>query len=1098
MIRRPAFLAAAALAAGLASLAPAPPARAAVPAMPRTPAPSPDGSRIAFSWQGDLWIVPSEGGAARRITAHPGYDFAPVWFPDGKRIAFASDRGGSDDVWLVDLAGGEPHRLTWHEAADVPRGVLGDDVLFTSRRHEAWDRKPALYRVPAAGGTERLAAKVLALEAAPSPDGERLLLVRGGTPADRRHYRGAANRELWILTLSSGALERLTTTAWDEDGPGWAGDGAIVFRSDGGDADRNLFRMDLATKAVTPLTRHRGSDVRNPRVSADGKLVAYELWDALWVVPTDGSAPPRKLELDVPADALQPATERATLKADADEVAVSPDGTQVALVVKGDVFVVARRAKELAGVSEPPTVRVTATPGREKDLAWSPDGRTLAYSSERSGNWDVWAASADGGTEAKLCKALRVKETRLTSSPEDEHGPLFSPDGKSLLYRKGPGGLVVAAADGSKPRVLFEHWGETQAAWSPDGRWLAFSREDQWHNPEVFLVPAVGGTPVNVSQHPSDDVHPVFSPDGRWLYWLSKRHGGTLGVWRAAISRADHERTLEEWVQLYEEEKGKKAKKADETADGSSDRTADRDREQAGKAKPVVLPITVDLDLIHERARLLKGLPGEVSEVAVAPDGQTIALVGELEGEKELYAVRWDGKELKRLTTGDVKPGQVAFSRDGKTLFYRSGKGTVGSVTVADAKAGDPVPFTARFDADSRAVRSEVFDEAWRELDRGFYDPAFHSVDWKAVHDRYRPLALAASCRRDFDDVVNLMLGELNSSHMGFRPPVPPPPSRTQTGALGVELEPAEGGKGVRVTEVLPDTPAARTDVALAKGDVILAVGGRGDRPDDQCLRAARGDGGGANPAQGPDGGGSGEGPRRHAGQARRLAAGAVPAVGQGAARARREALGGQARLRPHPGDERPVARGVRAGPLRRGERQGGTPDRRPQQRRRLDDRLPDGHPEREAPRLDRPARGRPDDQGLPAGPAPPPRLDPPGSHALRRGELLERRDLLLGFSDARAGKADRPADVRGRDLHGRRAARRRLDGSPPGARLVRGRLGDEHGAQRRAAGLRGGAAAGRGSLGDLRLAAGQGGHGPPRRAAEGPGAAPVVRPEGG
>lgn len=807
------------------------------PVMPRTPVPSPDASTIAFSWQGDLWLVPAAGGTARRLTAHPAYDHHPVWYADGKRIAFASDREGADDVFVLDLAGGEPRRLTAHEAADVPRGLLGEDVLFTSRRHEAWDRKLALYRVPSAGGTERLAASVLALEAAVSPDGKRLALVRGGTPAERRHYRGAANRDLFLLDLATGKTEQLTKTPYDEDGVAWAGPGALVYRSDAGGADRQLFRLDLATGTSTQLTKHAGVDVRSPAVSADGKLAAFELWDAAWTVPVDGSAPAKKLAIDVPGDSVESATEKSSLKADAEEAVVSPDGTQVALVVKGDIFVVARRSKELVAVAEPPTVRVTATPARELDLAWSPDGKTLAFASDRGGTWQLYTVSPAGRSDGKFFRAVRFDEKRLTDGKDDAREPRFSPDGRRIAFVAGRGGLSTVNADGSGRKDLFAHWGRTELAWSPDGKWLAFSREDRLHNPDVFLMPSEGGRETNVSQHPQEDVKPVFSPDGRRLYWLSRRHERGLDVWSVALSRADHERTTEEWIQLYEEEKPGKAKEADgkegkdaaAKADGKDEKDA-RDAKDAKEKKAV--KVVVDLEGIHERAKMLKALPGDETEIAVSPDGQTIAFAGQADGEKELYKIRWDGKELGRLTTGGADPSQLSFSRDGKTVFYRSGKGTVGSATVADGKPGDPVPFTAKMDVHRAELRAEVFDEAWRELDRAFYDPKFHGQDWKALHDRYRPLALGTAAKRDFEDVVNLMLGELNASHMGFRLPAERI-ARAVTGELGIEAEPAPDGKGVVVTEVLRDSPASRVDVGLKAGDRIVAVEGKEIGPRD-------------------------------------------------------------------------------------------------------------------------------------------------------------------------------------------------------------------------------------------------------------------------
>lgn len=793
---------------------------AATPVLPRHPAPSPDGERIAFSWQGDLWIASATGAAPQRLTANPGYDHSPLWFADGLRLAFSSDREGSDDVFVLSLKGGTPRRLTYHEAGDLTSGVLGDDVVFVSRRHEAWDRMPGVYRIPSLGGTEALLVRMLALEAVPSPDGSRLALVRGDTPTERRHYRGAANRDLWLFTLATDTVERLTATEWDEDSVSWAGDSALVFRSDNGGADRNVFRLDLATRGLTALTHHQGDDVRRPRTAANGTLVAYELFDSIWTVPADGSVAPRQLVLDVPADSLEAPVERRVATDEASEVVPSPEGSQVALVVQGDVFVVARRGKDLASVASPPTARITSTAAHERDVTWSPDGKTLTYASDRFGQYELFSARAEGRDDGLFTRAGRVAEQRITDTPADELVPGYSPDGTRLAFVRGKGSLVVASPDGGNPRLLFDHWDRVDYAWSPDSRWLAFSRSDRQSNSDVFIVPETGGDAVNISQHPAEDGEPRWSPDGRRLYWVSSRHARTADLWAVYLTRADHERTREEWLQLFEDEEGARTKTAETSR--AAEKPGDREPSRTAK-KPEPRPVVIDLEGIHERARSITALPGDEGNVAVSPDGKTIVFSAAPEGERDVYRVRWDGKELKRLTTADVMPSQLTFSKDGKSLFYRAGKGTVGTVDL-EGKSGDPVPFAARLEQDRAAVRAQVFEEAWRELDRWFYDPAFHGTDWQALRDKYRPLALAAPTPRDFADLMNLMVGELNSSHQAFR--LPRKAHGVQTGDLGIEIGPAPDGKGVLIAEVLPNTPASRAEVGLKAGDRILAVNG--------------------------------------------------------------------------------------------------------------------------------------------------------------------------------------------------------------------------------------------------------------------------------
>ncbi len=769
----------------------------------RFPAPSPDGTRIVFSWQGDLWLVSSEGGEAKRLTADPGYDWGAVWHASGQLLAFASDRQGSDDVLLLSLSEGRTKRLSFHEVPDLPQGFLGEEVVFLSRRHEAWNRKPAVYAVAKSGGTERLLTEVLAVEAVPSPDGQYLALVRGQTPDWRRHYRGSANRDLWLLHLPSGRLARLTETAWDEDHVSWVGNDALVFRSDNGGEDRNLFRLNLANRTLMQLTHHQGGDVRYPKAAVWGNLVAYEFDDGLFTVPADGSTPPRRLSITVQKDRLEDEVLRQVFRDQAEEVLPSPDGSQVALVVRGEVYVTARRSKELASLSGPVTVRVTNTPARERDLAWTPDGKAVLYASDRYGQYDLFRAEPEG---ASFLKALRVKETRVAASPADERHPRLSPDGRWLAYLEGKGRLVVAESSGANAKVLLDHWGEVEFAFSPDSRWLALSKDDENFNSDVFIVPVSGGPMVNVSQHPDEDTHPTWSPDGRRLYWVSRRHNRSLDLWAVYLSKADDERTPEEWAALFEEEE-----------------KAAKNKGEAGKQPPTV---HIDFADIHQRVRPVTSLAGDEGELVVTADSRFVVFVAKPDGREDLYKIRFDGKELQRLTDQDARPRQLTFLKEAKAVMYRGAKGTVEVVTL-EGKPGDPVRFEAVFTVARQVLRRHVFAEAWRELERNFYDPAFHGYNWQEIGQRYERLVPLAEADRDFEQLVQWMLGELNASHMGYRLPGRENGERGNgMGYLGVEVEPSADGQGVTVREVLDGTPAARQEVGLKVGDRILAVDG--------------------------------------------------------------------------------------------------------------------------------------------------------------------------------------------------------------------------------------------------------------------------------
>ncbi|NOZ93763.1 MAG: peptidase S41 [Acidobacteria bacterium] len=792
----------------------------------RQPAPSPDGSVIAFSWQGDIWLVPSSGGEARRLTANPAADRHPVFSRDGRWIAFASSRYGSYDVFVVPVDGGAPPlRLTFASVDDIPVDFTPDgrSVLFVSRRAESIRWMPALYTVPIGGGTPALAQPALGQTAAYSPDGRSLVFVRGATKWTRRGYRGAANRDLWLRT-PAGSYRQLTTFDGDDDDPSWVIGGGIAFLS-ARSGRKNVFVLDPDSGKITQLTHHRGSDVRAPRAAADGSLIAYELEDGLWTV-TPGGGKPTRLSITAPADAIVPRIERHVDGKGADELAVSPDGKLAAFVVHGEVFVTAARSKDEQAIAPSPTVRITRTAAREKDVRWSPDGASLLFTSDRAGNDDLYLAKP-ADPKAGWLESFELSVTRLTSSPAEEYGGRFSPDGTHIAFVRGRGDLVVMAADGSGEKTILEHWQTPEFDWSPDGRWIAYSIPDMEYNTEIWLVPASGGTPYNVSRHPDDDVSPRFSPDGRRLVWLSHRHADTFDVWGVWLTRADDERTPEGWLRVFSaKDKPKKQEHAGEEKEASADTKAAPKKE---------LPkVHIDFKNLWRRVEGITRLEGDEEEPLVSADGKRILFTAAIDGKRDLYSVRFDGKDLKRLTTGGTKPTHIQLAGKGDTTaFFLDGSGKIGRVSL-DGKAGDPVPFTARYEVDRAAQQRQVFDEAWRALDMWFYDPHFHGVDWPAQRTKYGAWLQGGMDPADFADLVNLMLGELNSSHMGYYPsrgPAAKTKKRERTGYIGALFDPTAGGPGIRVREVLPESPAAGVAVHLAAGERLLSVNGRAVTP---------------------------------------------------------------------------------------------------------------------------------------------------------------------------------------------------------------------------------------------------------------------------
>jgi tricorn protease len=810
---------------GVISIALASTAAAVEARLPRHPAPSPDGSTIAVSWQGDLWLVPTSGGDARRITAHPATDRHPVWSRDGSMIAFASDRYGNWDVFVLRLGNDTPpRRLTAASLGDTPVDFTpdGSTVLFVSERDESLRFYSGLYEVPVAGGTPRLAQSALGEWGAYSADGSALAFVRGGTKWTRRGYRGAANRDIWLRTADDEYVQ-LTDFDGDDDVPSWI-DGHTLAILSAREGRKNVFLLDLITERTVQLTHHTGSDVRFPRASVDGSIIAYEHEDAIYTVRPHGGEP-QKLSFEVPVDQIRNPIERHTARADAADLAIDAEGTLAAFTVHGDIFVTGIVDKEELEIAEPPTVQVTATPAEEDDLQLAPDGDAVVYSAERDGQRDLYLLQPAGADddEPGWLESFEFTETQLTSSPDDEHSPRFSPDGSKVAYLKGRGDLHVLTIDSGEDAVLFEHWAPSSFHWSPDGQWIAFSRVDTAYNADVWVVPAAGGEAYNVSRHPDDDHNPHWSPDGKRLVWTSKRHADTDDVWGVWLTRADDERTPAQWLAYWKAQEAARKQQKNNEAKESGDDSDASDDEDAVKPAPEV---AIDFDQLWRRAEPITALLGDEASPFITEDGRRVLFTAEIDGERDLYSVRFDGEDRQRLTTGDRAPRQLQLRDD--TVFFLDSKGTVGRVSV-DGKAGDPVPFAATYEIDRNAEREVVFEQAWRALDQIFYDPDFHGVDWQQQRATYRPWALAASSEADFADVMNLMLGELNASHMGYYPPGTRgnrEGSGERTGWIGAVLDPALGPPGIAIAEVLPDTPAARTDVNLKPGERILAVGG--------------------------------------------------------------------------------------------------------------------------------------------------------------------------------------------------------------------------------------------------------------------------------
>ncbi len=774
----------------------------------RHPAINKNGTMVAFSYQGDIWTVPASGGAATRLTIHEAYESNPVFSPDGNRIAFSGARYGNNDVFVLPVEGGTPKRLTYHSASDnIASWTLKDQIVFsTSREFRQIERPSEVFSISPEGGTEKRILDAVGHDPAYSPDGRFLVFVRGDiNPVAREDYKGPSNRELWLFDTKTKAFSKLPGFVTNDVFPQWGGNRMIYFLSSNTGA-YNLYRLridDNGKPVGTPeqLTTEKEESIRHFNISADGSTIVYEKDMHLYLMKA-GKGSGQRINIQLKADERFDPVEQKTLTNGGGELALSPNGKLMAFSVRGEIFV-----KE-ADKEKNRSVNVSEHPFRDMTPVWLNDSTVLFTSDRSDGNFDLYLARSADKAEGNLFKTLKHEVVRMTSTAADESNPSISPDGKKIAYVRGRGALVVADIDSTgkmaNEKILQDSWDSPSGlAWSPDSKWVAYAVSDLYFNQEVFIHAADNSSkPVNVTMHPRTDGQPVWSADGSKLGFISARNNRNNDVWFVWLKKEDWEKSAQDWQEMDKPETSAPAK--------------------GGKQEPK--PIKIDFENIHERLVQVTSFPGDEGSLAISKDGETFFYTANSSTARgrDLYSVKWDGKELKELTKGGANPAQVMMDKEGKYLYFQR----MGAFARLDAKSGaqESLPYSAKMMVDYPAEREQVFEEAWRTIRDGFYDPKFHGYDWNALREKYRDRCVQASTSNDFRDMFNLMLGELNASHMALTAPDRAETQRESTGLLGAELVPVEGGMQVR--HVIPESPADKQGSQLTEGDVILAVNG--------------------------------------------------------------------------------------------------------------------------------------------------------------------------------------------------------------------------------------------------------------------------------
>lgn len=798
------------------------------------PALSPDHREIAFVSGGDIWTVPFAGGEARLLVSHPATESRPEYSPDGSRLAFVSNRTGNGDVYVMSIADGDLTRVTYDDVNDQLDGWSRDGkwLYFSSTSRDIAGMSD-VWRVRATGGTPmQVAADRYATEywSAAAPDGSTLAITARGMPFAQWWRHGHSHldeSEIWLVhdvgagAATSPRYEPVTTGGAKSGWPMWSADGATIYFMSDRSGSENLWSRAASGGEAKMLTSFADGRLLWPSISADGRAIAFERDFGVWTYDVAGGQV-RRVPVTLRGASAGPGIEHLTLSNGIQQLALSPDAKKLAFVVRGEVFAVS--AKDGGDAA-----RVTDTPGSEEQIAWAPDSRRLAYSSDRGGAWHLY-----------LYDFATRTESQLTRGNASDISPRWSPDGKRLSFVRGGEELhVLDVATGAEHKVASARLSRPpfvdprEATWSPDGRWLAYvssAGAKQFAN--VFVVSADGGAARQVSWMPNMGGGSLsWSPDGTFLTLGSGQRtedGQAIRidlVPRTPRFREDQFRDLFSPTAPRQpgprtQQPGPSAPSAPATT--SSDSSARKDSVAGAKRNT-----TIVFDDIRQRANALP-VGVDVGDVSISPDGKTLLLVASAAGQTNLYTysvdeLTRDAPVARQLTSTTGFKSAAQWSPDGKDVYYLEG-GRINVVTV-ESRAVKPVAVTAELEVDFARQKMAVFNQAWSYLRDNFFDPTMRGTNWSALRDQYGARVEEARTPDEMRRLMNLMIGELNASHMGIGGPAAQQP---YTGRLGLRFDRAEyerEGK-LRITEVLPLGPAALGGDVHA-GDVLAAVDGR-------------------------------------------------------------------------------------------------------------------------------------------------------------------------------------------------------------------------------------------------------------------------------
>ena len=721
------------------------------------PSISPDRKEIAFVSGGDIWSVSADGGVARLLISHPANESRPLFSPDGRYLAFGSNRTGGGDIYILELETGSLRRLTFDDANEQLDAWSRDGkwIYFFSNSRDISGMND-IYRVPASGGTPMQVSSdryTTEFQSTPLADGSIIFAARGNSAGQwwRRGRSHLDESELWHKTGDT--YQQLTPRGAKQMWPMANADGSKIYFVSDRTGTQNIWSMPRGgqAKQITSFTDGR---VLWASMSYDGQEIVFERNFHIWKMKADGGKP-QELAITLRGAASSPMNERTSLSTQIRELALSPDGKKIAVVARGEVFAASSKDGGEA-------VRITNTVAPESFVTWSQDSKKLVYSSERDGAMNIF--QYDFATEA---------ETQLTKGIDLDADPVFAPDGKSFAFVRNGRAIFIYDLESKRERELCKTFidppplGGDSFKWSPDSKWIAFltASPDARSYTNINVVPAAGGAARPVSFLANSNAGSlVWSPDGSYLLFGSSQRTEDGVLARIDLKLRTPKFREDQFRDLFKPESPRERPTGSPSPIPQPSPSATPAAEKKDESKAV----EIVFDDIRKRLSFINtGVDN--NGAVISPDGKMLLVLGSAEGQTNFYTMSLDelatDTSARQLTSTAGNKSQAQFSPDSKEVFYLE-NGRVNIVGL-DRREVRPLNVTVDINVNFAQEKMEIFKQGWRYLRDNFYDDKFHGADWNAVRTTYEPMIAASRTMDEVRRLMNMMVGELNASHLG-------------------------------------------------------------------------------------------------------------------------------------------------------------------------------------------------------------------------------------------------------------------------------------------------------------------------------------------